>query len=436
MMSAVLRRLLTVVSGRLVSRSMAGLITRGIEVVGKFALYVLVAHRLGASAAGLYFVAMTWVTLGSTLSRLGLERALMRHLPAELGVGHLAAARTLLFWTLIWTGIAALAVGGATALLAHPLADMFFDKPEFGMPLLLSAAILVPDALAITAGSALIALKKPVAALLVQNTLWPLLTFVAVAFGPDNVHYALLATAVCRALPVLAAFGFLWGQRRRFGYGTVAPARQPFPWLPRDFWRTAMPLFVVELVQGTTITVPILVLGASVDNASVGAFSAANRMSMLTWTVLIGVSSVISPHFSEAYHVKSWNELRTANRTARLTAAAAALPLLVVMLVVPHWLLELVGPGFGIADTALRILAIGQIINATMACQDVLLAMTGHGRTLWLLNMLQLATCLVLSATVIPLLGIVGAAVLMGLVTAQNGLGSMIAARRLVPQAF
>ena len=321
-------------------------------------------------------------------------------------------------------------------LAAHPLADVFFHKPEFGMPLVISAAILIPDALAMTAGSALIGLKKPVAALLVQNMLWPLFTFAAVAFGPDQVHYALLATAVCRALPVLAALGFLWGQRHQFGFGTVAPDRQPFPWLPTAFWRTAMPLFAVELVQGITITIPILVLGAFVDNAAVGAFSAANRMSMLTWTVLIGVSSVISPHLAEAYHVKRWTDLRTANRTARLTAAAAALPLLIVMLLVPHWLLELVGPGFGIADTALRILAVGQIINASMACQDVLLAMTGHGRTLWLLNMLQLATCLILSVTAIPLLGIVGAAMLMGMVTAQNGLGSMIAARRLVPQAF
>ena len=437
MASAVLRRLLTFLSGRLVTRSMAGLVVRAIEVIGKLALYVLVAHRLGASEAGLYFVAMTWVTLGSSLSRLGLERALMRHLPAELGVGHGAAARNLLVWTLIWTAASAVLVGGATMLLAHPLADVFFHKPEFGMPLVLSAAILVPDALAITAGSGLIGMKRPVAALLVQNTLWPLLTFAAVWFGPDQVHYALLATAVCRLLPVLVALGLLWAQRRQFGAAAgPAPGRRAFRGLPGEFWRTAMPLFVVELVQGMTITIPILVLGAFVDNASVGAFSAANRLSMLTWTVLVGVSTVVSPHFSEAYHVERWNELRTVNRTARLTAAAAALPPLILMLLVPHWLLELVGPGFGIADTALRILVIGQMINALMACQDVLLAMTGHGRTLRMLNLLQLATCLTLSATAIPLLGIIGAAVLMGLVTAQGGVGSMIAARRLVPQAF
>ncbi|MGQ3028092.1 MAG: lipopolysaccharide biosynthesis protein, partial [Ferrovibrionaceae bacterium] len=82
--------------------------------------------------------------------------------------------------------------------------------------------------------------------------------------------------------------------------------------------------------------------------------------------------------------------------------------------------------------TALRIMAIGQMINCLLPVQDVLLGMTGNGGVLRRLNMLQLAVGLVASAVLIPTFGIVGAASVAALVTAQGAIGTTLAARRLL----
>lgn len=41
-----------------------------------------------------------------------------------------------------------------------------------------------------------------------------------------------------------------------------------------------------------------------------------------------------------------------------------------------------VGIAYVIAAAALAVLALGQLVNAALSCQDVLLAMTGHGSIL------------------------------------------------------
>ncbi len=61
-----------------------------------------------------------------------------------------------------------------------------------------------------------------------------------------------------------------------------------------------------------------------------------------------------------------------------------------MMILLAPWLLEIVGPGFSSATAALRVLALGQVVNAAFAGQDILLAMTGHARALRRLSLLSL----------------------------------------------
>ena len=429
-----MQRLLSLISGPLLAHSLAGLLIRGAEVGGKFLLYVAVAHRLGAAPAGLFFVAMNWVTFASGLGRLGLERSLMRHMPPELASGRPRSALRQLRWTAVRVGAGSLVVGGLTAVLAHPAANHLLGAPAYGMPLMLSALVLIPDALAITAGNALIALKRPMAAQLVQNALWPGMAFVCVVAGLSTVSQVLLATAACRAVTLAIALALLWQGRRAFS--STGVAREDGAVTLVEFWRSAGPLFVVELVQGALTSLPTLVLGAFASAALVGGFSAATRLSMLTYVILLSVSAVTAPHFAELHHTGRWAELRRTNRTARLASAGLALPMLAVMMLLAPWLLEFIGPGFSSATAALRVLALGQMVNAAFAGQDILLAMTGHARALRRINLMNLAILVVLSAVAIPALGVLGAAIVTAVNAGFGAAAAMLAARRRLPEAF
>ena len=111
--------------------------------------------------------------MASTAARMGFERAMTRHIAAELAIGAPALARAALllgvFATLLGGAVAAI----ATFALASPAALHVFGQPELAAPLALSAAAVVPQTLMVVAGSVLAGLNRGVASQVVQNALWP-----------------------------------------------------------------------------------------------------------------------------------------------------------------------------------------------------------------------------------------------------------------------
>lgn len=409
-------------------RYAAGLGLRGVEVAGKLGLYIIAARSLGVHDAGLFFLCLTWIGLASTFARLGLERAVTRHVAAELAVGQGRAAGRALRTGLIWTGLAAAAIAMLTAAMAGPVSQLLFGAPDLETPLRLSALALVPQTLTITIGSALAGLKRGVAAQFVQNALWPVLTLAALLAGVGDLDSLVLALAGALAVSALVGMVLLARDRHRFA---DRPADRPAlsgehaETLP-SLWHTARPLFVVELVQVSLASLPVLALGMFVDAASVGAFSVANRISMLVWVVIISIGTFAAPNYAELHRRGEMVRLKAMNRGVMLSVAALGLPLVAVMMAVPGRLLDLVGEGFGSGATALCILAAGQTVNCLLACQDIRLAMTGRGDVLRRLNLLQLATCAVLGAVLIPAFGMTGAALVTAVAVAQGAIGTSL----------
>ena len=98
--------------------------------------------------------------------------------------------------------------------------------------------------------------------------------------------------------------------------------------------------------------------------------------------------------------------------------------------------LHLVGPGFEIAATALVILGVGQLVYCLLPCQEIVLAMAGHGSVLRWLTLAQTVVCGALCVLLIPPFGMIGAAIATAVFAAQLAIGASLMVRRLMPQAF
>ena len=378
---------------------LAGLGVRALEVVGKLALYMLAARALGAAEAGLFFICITWSGLASTAARMGFERAMTRHIAAELAIGAPALARAALLLGVLVTLLGGAVAAIATFALASPAALYVFRQPELATPLVLSAAAVLPQTLMVVAGSVLAGLNRGVASQVVQNALWPLLTLAALGLGARSVEALVLAMAAAMMISTVTGIGLVAIRRDVFRGGeSRATEAQTLPAL----WRTALPLGVVELIQVSLAAIPVLVLGAFAEiPASVGAFSVANRISMMVWVVIISIGTVAAARFAEHHRRGELLELQRVNRRVRLAVSASGVPLIAAMMLFPGPILHLIGPGFEIAATALVIMAVGQLVNCLLPCQDIVLAMTGHGSWLQRLNLLQFGTCLLLASVLI-----------------------------------
>lgn len=409
------------------------LMARGLELVGKLGLYMLGARVLGLHDSGYFFLCLTWVGLIATVARAGFEKAVIRHMAAELAVDRGDHARRAF---LHGTGLVAL--GGTlatlgTVALAGPLAAYVFRDPMVAPALMISSLAILPQTLCTFMGHALVGFHRGAAGQLVQNGLWPMLTLAAVAMGIHSLEQVLYALAGANLVAAILGVVLVAREWHRF---RAKPAPGSDAQAMPALWRTAMPLGVVEVVQMFLASLPVLLLAAFGLPSAVGAFSVANRISMLIWVVSTSIGVVAAPSFAARHRQEDWDGLRTLNRKVRLAVALCGAPIVAAMIFFPTPILHLVGPGFEIAAPALMVMGIGQLINCLLSCQDIMLSMTGYGSVLRWLNTAQLVVCCTLCAVLIPPFGMMGAAVATAVFAAQGGIGTTLAVRRYLPRAF
>jgi O-antigen/teichoic acid export membrane protein len=179
---------------------------------------------------------------------------------------------------------------------------------------------------------------------------------------------------------------------------------------------------------------PVLVLGMFSSAMVVSAFSIVSRLTMLINTILISVAMIVAPSFARHHRRLEYAAFHRVNLQTQHIAMLICLPVIAVMMIFPRHLLSLLGGEFVMAVGALEILALAQLVNVLLPTQDMILAMTGHGKTLLRLNIQQLIACCVLSAALIPTFGLMGAAVLSALILVQGRVSFALAVRRLLPE--
>jgi len=413
----------------------AALAVRALEVVGKFGLYLFAARLLGGYQSGLLFFCITWVNLASAAARMGMERSLTRHIAGEIAVGRGTAARAALLSGMGYCAIGALSWAAITAVAAGPAARYVFGQPDLAWPLMVSALLLIPQTLAVALGFALTGIKRGALGQLVYSALPPLIALALILLGVERLDHVILGYAGGYVITALIALAALLRDRHKF---TDRPELEPIGQAPAPLpplWTTARPFLAIEMISVALTSLPLLVLGAFADPVQVGAFSIASRLSSLVWMIIVSIGGIASPRFAEHHRRGEAERLAAVNRLVRRLTWALCTPPLLLMLLVPTALLTLIGADFGIGARALVIMSVGQLINCYFSQQDCVLGMTGHGKTLRMISMLQLALGIMVGAVCIPLLGSEGAAITTAVCMAFGALAATICARFLVPES-
>lgn len=406
--------LLQALRSRLGSGDLKGLLLRGagaafvIQILGgglKYLLEVLYARWTGAEGFGSFIYAVNWALLLSLPAGLGLTVAVLRYVPAYLEQGDGGRMRALIRWSRGVTLLAGIGVGALAAVgfsLWHPTRV---------------------DGVALRAGMGLVPLWALMALqlALVQGT-----RRIALAYAPSEVLRPLLAVllggavflATGRLTPLLALACF--GSAVVVVIGVQhAAIRRAFSSVPRgrarpavaEWMRVALPLLVANGCFMALQRVDGLVLGAFHGARAAGLYEGAARTTVLATTVLLAVSAIAAPTIGALHargdHAQLQRMVRTAARWMLLPSLALALGL--VLFATP--ILRLWGPDFTDAAPALRILVVGQLVNAAVGPVGYLLSLTGHERRVARVYAIAAGLDLVLCLLLVPPFGAIGAAI-------------------------
>ncbi|MDG1481108.1 MAG: oligosaccharide flippase family protein [Myxococcota bacterium] len=393
----------------------AGILTdRGL----RFGVAWLLSGVLGSELYGVYaFTTMAFVPLIAAFASLGLDTGVIyfgaRYRKTnDLGrlKGMLQLGGVLALASSVLTGLAITTMPGwlcaTPALSATSFGEAVCADPEVTTWGALIIGLWIPLLFFVGALRARKDMKRSALAFQITMPL-TLIAGVAVSVGLElGLSGALMAYAIAAAATVVVAARFSWHH-----YGALMRDRRiaslPEPGALLAF---SIPQTLAAMVFRLNLRMDYLMLYSMVDSEAVGIYAIAAGLAVLGALPVNAVITMFNPMISELVATGETARLDALLKTVTRWLIVMALPIYMVLILLPDLILRIYRPEYLASMTALVILCCGQIINVACSPTMRLIPMSGH-TTLNLINgVVATALGFTLNMMLIPKMGSIGAA--------------------------
>lgn len=387
----------------------------------QFCLNVFLARLLGAQGAGMYFLALTITTVATVGGRLGLDNTLLRYTAANSSIENWSAVKGAYVKSMALAVPASIFAALIVLLLSPFLAAKLFGKPDLTIVLRWMALSVVPMTLYLLHAQALKGLKQISKALLVQGVGPPALAIVGICVLAKRwgVCGAAWSHTIASALTALLGIIF-W----RAATPQLTAIKANFS--TSELLSSSLPLFWVTSMQMVITWTASISLGIWGTTAEVGIYNVAARTAMLTNVILIAVNTIVAPKFAALYLKGDMEALGSIARNSAKLMTVIAIPVLLLFFSAPGWVMGIFGSQFSDWGVVLAIISFAQFINVATGSVSFLLMMCGFERLMRNNIVFCAGLNVLLNVTLVPWLGVIGAALSAALTIAMMNIVSAI----------
>ncbi len=388
------------------SVSMVGkVIGRGID----FAKQIVLARLLSVEAFGLYALIWNLLRIVGILAALGLQNGVVQFAtPLRQIEG--GKFKDVVFRSLTLSLAVAVAISVLLWFSAPWLAANLFSDPGFVSAFRVFLFVLPPMVgLRIAANATRISQRMQYAIYAEEllQSIAALLLFLLFFVVGWQLTGAILATTLSYAL----AFGLACYYLYRL-FPTALCQKRQFALTNRALLTYSIPTALASMFGVVVNRFDRLFLGYYLSTTEVGLYQAAAQFSIVFALVLDGFNSIFGPMVADLHHQGEYGALQDIFRISTKWAVYVNFPFFLVIFLAPVSLMTAVfGPEYASGATPLVILTAGQAINIGVGGVGMMLVMTGRHKAWFATSGLMMALAIVLNVTLIPLWGIVGAAV-------------------------
>jgi O-antigen/teichoic acid export membrane protein len=388
---------------------------------------VVLARWMGGYEYGIYVFVWTWVLVLSGVSHLGLPTAMIRLLPEYLQRGEHGLLRGLLL------GGRAVAVLGGTTIACAAMLVLWLTGDRFNshyvLPVYLALACVplcalsdVQDGIGRGRGWMMVGLMPP-------YILRPLLLLVCMTAAhllglPTNASTAAGAAVVATWVAALVQMLLV---ERRFGREIAKPSRQ-FDF--KRWFKVALPLMAIAVCDIALQNADVLIVSAYLSPMEVGMYFAAAKTMSLIMFIHYAVGSAVANHFSALMVRGDHERLAALVRDAVNWTFWPSLIAGVAILALGKPLLWLFSPQFTAAYPVMFVLAIGFLARASMGPAEFILNMLGEQQLCAVVLVVSAVLDVALSFALVPVFGMIGAAVATSVALITASLMNYVVARR------
>ncbi|NJK80069.1 MAG: flippase [Chloroflexaceae bacterium] len=369
---------------------------------------VLLARLMGVTEYGLYTYVMAWMQVLTYPATFGMDTLMMRNIATYqaqeqwgLMQGQLVLSRRFV-----------LALSLALVLIVAGVAWLAFTPTNPGTVIAFwIGSLLIPiNALNSVRQGTLRGLHYVILGQAPEIVLRPLLALtltasVGVLFGFSLSGTWAVAIYVVVAIAVLLIGTVFLQQRLPHQLSGTTPTFDTKLWIT-----SALPIAFTATASVLNNRLGILMVGSILGKTDAGFYAAVTRGADLVTFVLLSTNFTIAPTIARVYALKQTARLQRVLVQSAWVAFLGCLPIALGFIFMGEWFLALYGAEFTVGSTALAIVCIGQMINAATGPVGLALNMTNHSRDTVLPLLISNILNIILSFALIPILGLVGAA--------------------------
>jgi len=413
-------------AGELARGSALLLVAKVFGAVSGYVMAFVLTQRGDAAAVGIYELAFTCIILLSVVARFGLDGAIVRYVGVFMANSEIGAVRWLYKKAMIFSALFALALGGLVFLLAPYLSALFGDD-DMTLPFKWAALAIPFFTLMNMNAETLRGFKRMVAySFLQQGTVIFLAASLFLiwwskdAVGLSGVKAFFVASVVLFLISQINV-----GQRFAKISALIIP-KTSFS----DVLKIAWPIFLSSSIFMVISWTDTLMIGYFLDKADVGVYRIAFRISTVITFTQFAINGIAAPMIADHYHKGDMQGLRKLIHKIGLFNFLFSVPIFLIIVLAPSFLLGLFGAEYTSGTGILLMLSVGQVVFALSGPVMYILTMTKHEKLALYIMYLTAIINLVGNAVLIPIYGLQGAAIATAFTTLLWNVLAVIAVNR------
>jgi O-antigen/teichoic acid export membrane protein len=385
------------------------------QLVGRFftlVLQIMLTRVLGVASYGLYALGNSVLGIAHTVSMLGLHNGVVRFGAVHHGVKDKAKLKGTFLSALVLSFGSASVIALALYFLAGTIAEGVFHEANLTSPLKVFSFALPFYTLVTMTSFCARALRRIDYDVAISHLLRPIFTLLAVGASFLLGYKLMGAVAGFVVSTVLAAGLGVYLLHRLFPDFTSKLTASYEPTTLVLYSLTVLLVGMTHLLITRTDRIMLGVVGSAED---VGVYNAAATLAVQATFSLTAFNAIFAPTIADLFSRRKKEELESLFKTVTKWIFTLTLPIALVFALFAGPIMRLFGPGFAEGGPVLVSLGFAYLVGASAGSVGLMLTMTGRQK-MELFNSLALGGLnVLLNLIMIPIYGVLGAAIATGL---------------------
>ena len=371
-----------------------------------YTMLVLFARWMGASQYGVYEYVISIGTFLGFLAGLGLPNCLLRYIPKYSVSEDWSKLRGI-----VWGSWRYVFFSGALIALLSIFISLSWDRYRANNTdlnsFILGMALVPLWALARHQREMSRGIKSMNLAYLPSTVVFPLLAIACGFYYRQDLSSTTAISIVALSLSLVLMFQ-LWFFSRQLP--DRCSMSQPV-YLRKEWFAVALPLLFNDSAHVLLSQTDTIMTGAILGTFQVGIYGAAFKTAAGVSFILMGVNAIAAPMFATLHTQGDYEGLQELTSTVSRWMFYPTFIFALLLISFGDRILGLFGAEFVAARWSMTILILGQLVNVGAGSVGYLMGMTGHHRQSAFVLGCSAVLNLILNAILIPIFGIMGAAI-------------------------